>query len=312
MVLQSSPSMHSSTSTTVRSSLCRVPPAGGQNRTYIQLSKLAANPTTIRKHFDEKKNMGITLQYTAVGYPLKDEPVENIELIARAENSNQLFEVSLVLCLISFYWQQCKPMLWGLFLFHLIPTVFLSLYAYNYTSEGAWMLLLPLLVSLAIYVTFEGIEAAARIGNYLKDPWNWVDITVIASHIGVCATVWSGADDGLQRMLVSAAIVFAFTKMLMLMRVIDQLRYLVRMMLEILNDSLSFFVVATVYILAFSLVLWRGLAVWRGTAGGVCAVLRRLGYEQLHGYHTAVLRASHDNSIADHAEHDHRDHGRHF
>ena len=118
-------------------------------------------------------------------------------------------------------------------------------------------ILIALDVFTGVSLGLESFQMIAGRLDYLKDLGNWLDILLFSSVVTMSALFWTQASvDGLSFFVSIASILF-YTKFLLSLRVIDQMRNLIRMIIEVINDIGSFLVVITVYIIAFSVIFFQ-------------------------------------------------------
>ena len=228
-----------------------------EKRCYIPQKSLAATDSAISQKLIFGSRASTTLQYTAIGCPMSKDTLEVMDIVHRAEGNKKIFSLPLTTYMIDFYWKKYTPLMWLELLFHIIPLLFLTVYAVMQHHEDSQYLLIPLLAIVVVYAIFELGEAWLRLGDYLSNVWNWIDVAYILVQFVLTVVAWTQGSTYLLRILVSVAIILSYTKMLVLMRVIDQIRHFVRMLLEILSDSLSFFVVVLIDIVAFALAMFQ-------------------------------------------------------
>ena len=198
-----------------------------------------------------------TLQHVAVVFPLLNNSLKNLKLINRCKEIDDVYDAPITSFLIEYYWERSKGYLWGLLIYHLLPLGLLTAFAVVNDRSLANILLIPLITTSCLYLINEGAELSSHPISHLKNAWNWVDILFILVHLIMASLFWSNTSESLERLFISFALFFSYTKLLTLMRVIDQLRYLIRMIVEIIKDSVSFMAVAGIYVLAFALIFYQ-------------------------------------------------------
>ena len=221
---------------------------------YIRIGDLNASGISYGGQLDLQSDSKVVLKHTAFALPLRNSSFETLNIVTIVRDNNQVFDIPVVQHLIGYYWNQSKTYLWAALLIYILPLGLLSLYAATYSNEGASLLLIPQMVLLMFYVFNELVEARVDAKDYFSDAWNWIDLLSLAAQIITACCAWIPSSRNTLRLCLSLAIVLAYTKFLVLLRVVDQLRYLIRMLLEILKDSLSFFALTGLYIMAFTLV----------------------------------------------------------
>ena len=233
------------------------------NLTILQLTALNTSSAMSGLSLLEKDLHGrevndkTTVKYTVVGLSVQSSALNTLEVLNRAKNCDNLFAVPITKYLTNFYWQKYRKWLHILLLVHLIPLSLLTCFTATYTEEPQNGLLIPLLASVCPYLILEVIEAVSDIGGYIVDVWNWIDIGFIASHFTMLALIWTDAPQSAQRLFISFALLFSYTKLLSLLRVRSDIRYLIRMLIEILRDSLSFMAVSSIYLFAFAMIFYQ-------------------------------------------------------
>ena len=118
-------------------------------------------------------------------------------------------------------------------------------------------ILIALDVLTGVIVAMECLQVASEGLDHFKDLWNWLDILLVSSVVTMSALFWTQASvDGLSFFVSIASILF-YTKILLTLRVLDQMRNLIKMIIEVIKDIASFLIVITVYIIAFSVIFFQ-------------------------------------------------------
>jgi len=203
------------------------------------------------------------LQYTVISVPINYDlnSPEALELIQMLDDvtSNKFFESPIIKHIIDYFWTHCKRSMWVLLVFYLVPICLLTTFSVlrvNYKDEAS-NVLIPLVVFNFLLILMECIQAIVHFQTFLTDPWNYIDFLFIVCQLVMAVLFWADSAEEPQALFTSFSLVLAFTKLLVVLRVVDQLRYLIRMILEILRDMISFMTVILVYILSFSLVMYH-------------------------------------------------------
>jgi len=108
-----------------------------------------------------------------------------------------------------------------------------------------------------MFLFFECLQAVVDFFDHIADPWNYIDLSLVIVQTIMAALYWSEQPEDAIAFFTSFSLVLVFTKVLIAMRVFDQLRYLIRMILEILRNMISFMVVIIAYIISFTLVMYQ-------------------------------------------------------
>ena len=108
-----------------------------------------------------------------------------------------------------------------------------------------------------VLLGMECLQAISEKSHYLQDIWNWLDILLISNVITISALFWGQGNASALSFFVSTASILFYTKILLSLRVIDQMRNLIRMIIEVIKDMISFLIIITVYIVAFSIIFFQ-------------------------------------------------------
>lgn len=226
---------------------------------FLPISSFEIDPRVVGGLIDPSSST--PLQYSVIAIPMSYSAAssEALKLIARFTSIQDIsfFESLVVRDFIDFYWSSSRIFMWISLLFYLVPLSLATCYAcFRSSSSAANYLLIPLAGCNTVLLSIEIIQASTDFRGHVMDPWNWIDVAVVTSQYMFTALYWGDADKNAQTFFISMSLILSYTKMLLLLRVLDSMRYLIRMILEVLRDIGSFIVVMVVYLFAFSMVLY--------------------------------------------------------
>ena len=161
--------------------------------------------------------------------------------------------------IVDLLWKNSKYFLWLYSAFYGFGIGLFTLFAMIRTlhNSAAKQILIPINAIVGIIAIFEGLEAASDLAAYMKDLSNYTDIALIGLDIAMSFLIWTDANPDVQSFFVSSVAVLFFTKFLLVLRVLDRLRSLIRMMIEVIKDMSSFLIVIIVYTFAFAVIFFQ-------------------------------------------------------
>ena len=229
---------------------------------FIELKELAYKKKKIKKTVKDKGKD--TLSYHLIALPLSHKiySPDSLKFIGLMASSDSIsfFEAPVVRHLIDFYWQQSKKYLWIWVLIHMVLIGLFTAFAIIKEREHN-ILTDSLLIAVAgincILFICEFLQFLSNLSEYFQDPYNFIDLLIISVQFATAAIYWFAQSDYALSFLVSLSILLWYTKLLTLLRIIDQLRRFIRMIFEIIRDGASFTVVIFTYMFAFTTLMYQ-------------------------------------------------------
>ena len=234
---------------------------GNGEKAFAELADLTYNQNELAGVVsDEGKT---TLSYTLLSIPLSHKiySEDSLTFIQMLNDSPSVFfyEASVVRNLIDFYWEKSKKYLWWWLLFNLIPvglfTAFALIRTDHYSTASG--LLAGVMSINTLLLIFEILQVSSNFDEYVQDPFNFIETVIILVQYVTAVLFWGDYSGSALSFFVSLSTLLWYTKLLVLMRAIDQLRKLIRMIIEIITDSMGFMTVIFTYILGFTIAMYQ-------------------------------------------------------
>ena len=175
----------------------------------------------------------------------------------------KFYETSIIKDLIDYYWEGAKSHVFRMLVLHFFPLSALTAYAIALTDIqiANQILILVLIASIVLFVV-ELLQVSVSVKDYLRDPWNWLDFLYIAFQFVLFVVCWDSFNVGtayedFQTFIISAATLFTYVRLIVLMRVFDRMRFLVRMIMEVFKDLVSFFTVVLLILFAMTVAIYQ-------------------------------------------------------
>ena len=220
----------------------------------------------------ETANIEYNVVLLPLTYNLNDKDVHSLITAFRntfTEEDTLFYENKTVQTIVRYLWNKSIPQLWAVFALYALQAVIYSGFAATrYSPDTALILAIPALILAVIALILEALQATAEDGmrEYIKDPRNIIELTNIFSQIiSVIFFFIEINTEGeaetsmvtIETVFISISIIFLFTKFLLVLRVIDSLRHLIRMIMEIIKDITAFLFVIFIYTLAFTIIMYQ-------------------------------------------------------
>ena len=109
----------------------------------------------------------------------------------------------------------------------------------------------------SLLLLFEILQITSNFREYTQDAFNFIELVIILVQFVTAGLFWGDALVAIASFFVSLSLLLWYTKILVLLRIIDQLRQLIRMIIEIVTGSLSFMTVIFTYIVAFTILMYQ-------------------------------------------------------
>lgn len=169
------------------------------------------------------------------------------------------YESPTVRNLIDFYWQKSTKYLWGWLIFNFIPVSLFTAFALlRIDHERIVSELLAGTIGInSLLLLFEILQITSNFREYTQDAFNFIELVIILVQFVTAGLFWGDALVAIASFFVSLSLLLWYTKILVLLRIIDQLRQLIRMIIEIVTGSLSFMTVIFTYIVAFTILMYQ-------------------------------------------------------
>ena len=181
---------------------------------------------------------------------------------------NAFYEEPTVNYIIDFLWEKFKGYLYFQVVYFATNTALYTVFGIYYQDEQVSSPILIIVIAMNILaLAFEGFQATAGFMQFLEDPWNYFEIVTPASQIISAILYWTSQGTLAESIFISTSILLLYTKLLISLRVFDQLRHMIRMILEILNDSKGFMVVIFTYAFALAILVFRNRNVQQDSDG---------------------------------------------
>ena len=233
----------------------------GTSKAYIPIKTLEINEEDTADVVSRQGKM--TLNYSIIGIPLtydlhSEDSLRFVQILNESPNVF-FYEFPIVQHLIDIFWGKAKKYFWWWLLFNLIPVVLFTAFALLRTDNDdiASELLGGTIAFNAIFLIFEFLQIKSNFDYYSEDPFNFIELVIILVHFVTAGLYWGNANTDVVSFFVSLSLLLWYTKILILLRVIDQLRQLIRMIIEIVTGSLSFMTVIFTYIIAFTTAMYQ-------------------------------------------------------
>ena len=126
-------------------------------------------------------------------------------------------------------------------------------------DDSSSKILIVVDVFAGICAFLELFQMRSNFFYYIREIWNYLDILLIGATITISVLFWSEGNADALNFFVSLASVLYFTKLLLVLRIVDAMRTLIRMILEVIKDMIAFMIVIIVCMVAFSI----GFFQWR-------------------------------------------------
>jgi WD40 repeat protein/signal transduction histidine kinase len=161
--------------------------------------------------------------------------------------------------IIDLLWKRNKKLIWMKNILYFIPVgLFISFSLTKTLAEDASSILLILLdVFMGVLFIFELLQFTSDPHGYFKDPWNFIDMLLIILTVIISSLFWTHSNVDALSFFVSFASILFMTKALLACRVVDQLRNLIRLIIEVIKDMTSFLVVIASYTVAFAIAFFQ-------------------------------------------------------
>ena len=118
-------------------------------------------------------------------------------------------------------------------------------------------LLIAVVVINSILGFCEVLQVLSNLLDYIKDPYNFIDLVIILVQFTTAGLYRYDISDYALNFFISLSILLWYTKLLMHLRIIGQLRRFIRMIFEIIRDGVSFTFVIFTYIFAFIILMYQ-------------------------------------------------------
>jgi WD40 repeat protein len=251
----------------------------GQNQAFIKLKQIAVPSIqkcsdTIETVTDDSKNNYPTLQYELVLLPLdyygnSPDTFDLLHVLESFEVEDDVFYADpTVNYLIDFLWERLKGYLHFQVFFFATNTALYTLFGIYYQDEQvSTPVLIIVVVMNGLTLIFEGLQESAGLDQFLNDPWNFFEIVTPIFQI-ISAILYSTDQGSLaETIFISTSILLLYTKFLITLRVFDPLRHMIRMILEILNDSKGFMIVIFTYAFGLTIAVYHNREVQQDSDG---------------------------------------------
>ena len=203
----------------------------------------------------------IPLEYSMVGIPMtwkiySEEVMKFMNNLSGSQNS-KLHELPMVQHIVDYFWLQAQWYYLIIGIIYLFPFGLFSGFVGRRNEKDNDNVLIPLIVFNGILAAIEFVQLSANYSDYLRDVWNYVDILFLAFQGTVIGLHYADFDPEWQTMIISGATFLSYTKLLVMARAFNSLRYLIRMIVETLKDMVSFLIVCGVYLFGFALARYQ-------------------------------------------------------
>ena len=233
----------------------------GEAKSFAQLKALEYNEEEVRDVISREGKL--TLKYLILGLPssynIYSKDSLNIMWMMNDSQDVLFYESPIVKNLIDYYWKKSTKSLWLWMIVNLIPvglfTAFALLRADDH--ELSSQLLVGTTAISALFLIFDILQMTADASEYFQNPFNFIELLIVTVQFLTAGLFWSGTHGDMLSFFVSLSLLLWYTKLLVLMRMIDQLRYLIRMIIEIFVGSLSFMMVIFTYVVAFTIAMYQ-------------------------------------------------------
>ena len=230
------------------------------DRGYVQLPSLSYDKKEVEKTVIEGN---MTLNYSLLALPSSYDifSEDSFKLIGLLNNSDNVsfYESPVVRTTIDFYWEKSKPYLWYLLLFNLIPIVLFTIFALTRTDhiEVASGMLMGVVAFTSLFIFAEILQMITDFGEYAENPFNFIELVILSVQIVTAVFFWVNTTPTALSFFVSLSTILWYFKLLILLRVIDQLRQLIRMIIQIASDIKSFLTVIFAMMVAFTIAMYQ-------------------------------------------------------
>ena len=204
-----------------------------------------------------------TLDFSVIiyssAYRFSDKRVlDLLRILAKIEDRELLSPTSQTI--IDFLWKKYKKFLWIKCSFYGIALGLYISFAVTRSlpeSNVASKLLIALDVCIGFIAAFEYLQITSNLSGYFTDLWNYIDMLLVSVTIIISALFWTEANEDALNFFVSTGVVLYFSKTLISFRVIDQLRNLIRMIIEVLKGMRAFLIIIISYLVAFAIIFYQ-------------------------------------------------------
>jgi len=121
------------------------------------------------------------------------------------QKNEEIFKITLIIDLINHLWDQTKLFLQIKFLIFSAYIIGLSVYLTQEDRTLPYEIII--LCCAGVFLFFEGLQVATVKLNYLKDPWNWIDMIFHPLTIAYIIARMLGNEDELARAWISTIII---------------------------------------------------------------------------------------------------------
>jgi WD40 repeat protein/gas vesicle protein len=170
---------------------------------------------------------------------------ESIELLKELVNAKEknIFKAHFIRAIIQIKWNQLKSFIYGYSALLLINLVLIVLLLSDFDSNKFWIAAILFTSINTLLLIWEVFQIAATGINYVKDPWNWIDLTKILLSLYWPLLIYYKLNIKLINwVLVLLSVVCGLTSF----RAFDSTRYYIKLIAESLKD-VTFFLVIFVY-----------------------------------------------------------------
>ena len=228
---------------------------------YIQLQKLFYNKEEVEKAVSTEGKL--TLNYSLLALPNSYDITsqDSLDLIGLLNDSDNVsfYESPTVRTIIEFFWEKSRRYLWYLLAFHIIPVGLFIAFAIerneNYDLASGLLAGVVAITSLLLFA--EILQVISDFKEYAQNPFNFIELGMLSIQITNAVLFWVDPTSTATNFFVSLSTILWFFKVLILMRVIDQLRRLIHMIIKIVGDMMSFLLVIFTMMVAFTIAIYQ-------------------------------------------------------
>jgi len=169
------------------------------------------------------------------------------------QKSEDFFKTPLISKLIDHLWSQTLP---ALFMSFLAFSIYMSgLSVYICLSEGKLVYEVVLLALSGFFILSEVLQMYDLGKDYLKNFWNLLDITHLFLTVAFLITRIAKSEDDLARAWIATIVILlGYLRWVSFLRIFQQTRNLIQVIITIAKDMLSFVVIIAMIIFGFSII----------------------------------------------------------
>ena len=228
---------------------------------FIQLQTLVYNKTEVEKTVSTEGNLTLNYSLLALPNPYDIASQDSLDLIGLLNDSDNVsfYESRTVRTIIDFYWEKSRRYLWYLLAFHIIPVGLFTAFALTRNSDYALAsgLLAGVVAITSLLFTAEILQILASFSEYIENPFNFIEFGMLSIQLVNAILFWVDPTSTTVSFFVSLSTILWYFKILILLRVIDQLRKLIHMIVTIIQGIMSFLIVIFAMMVAFTIAMYQ-------------------------------------------------------